>query len=328
MAGGDILLGMDDVGVMVEDTRLGMIIFQETETNPESTIALSAAGSARLIGVDGLDLYGSLELKYNNTGMNINETFMLPDPNNPGTTTSFNVNFQDNVEIGLAGTAGIRVYEGDQTFFSLEGGFAFNMISHDDGSSQINIGAAGIEAFMGVGPAKIDGEINPDAMGVMVENGQLAVVLFDDSGYALDISGGAALLGIPELSLSGTLGVKLNQTGRNINESILVPLPDGSTKELTITMPASLDEPMFQGTVDLNIADMFTLSGGFAFMQDTQGDTTKIIIGAASVEAFIGVTNNDGSRFGVVANVDQMGVVLYNTPQGSSYALQGTGGAA
>ncbi|ETR68960.1 MAG: hypothetical protein OMM_10018, partial [Candidatus Magnetoglobus multicellularis str. Araruama] len=183
-----------------------------------SKMSLFAQGQAAIIGVPDVTIAGKLQLMMNTAGV-IDETITLPDPNNPETTLSIPIKYDDNIPIGLAGTLDLNILNS----VTMSGGFAFNKLDN-----KLIIGASELELFMGKGPAKIDGEINPDASGLLLHECRLGMVIYDSESYAVDASGTATILGIKNLDLSGSLGFQLNTTGEDIAETILVPLPDGS----------------------------------------------------------------------------------------------------
>ncbi|RLC10571.1 MAG: hypothetical protein DRH43_06050, partial [Deltaproteobacteria bacterium] len=385
-AGIDIFLGAgqpgdaDAMGVLVENVRFGMVLFKKIDvTNPQSPtpvpnsskMALSSSGEAALLGIDGLELSGSLGLRKNNTGYTtdlgggyvVNETINVPDPDNPGQTIPVEVKFKEDVSLALSGTITIKIVDSStgKEFVSLTGGFSFTKSKQVTGSlitTRIKAGAAGIEAFLGVGPAKIpddstpdpgDTKINPDAMGVLITDAKLGLVLFrntdslhpanNSSSYALAATGGAMLLGVDDLSLSGSLGVRVNKTGRTVDESVTVPLPGGGTEEVRILFNTTSPEPTFAGTVDLAIADLFTVSGGFAFKKQAQVSgnltTTKILVGAANINIFLGMNEGTSDEIGVRSEISELGIVLFKNVDStnpaastSSYALFGAGSVA
>ena len=374
----------EDTGVLVEDVQFGMVLFKDTDitapNNPQpvpdsSKMALTASGGARLLGIDGLVLSGTLQLRKNDTGFTqkdaegfvVNETLNIPDPTKPGDFIPVAIKFKENISLGLSGTVIFKIVDPatGTEFVSLKGGFAFTKTDTEEGTvttSKIKIGAAGVEAFVGVGPAKIpntstpdpnDEMINPDAMGLLIENLEVGVVLIKkvdsadpaatSSTFAIDGSGGARLLGIDGLELSGTLGVRLNKTGTTVNEHVTVPLPDGGSKDVPIVFNNAFDELQISGTINLNILDLVSLSGGFAFKKQVTPTETKIMVGAASVEAFVGIgplrvpntatpDPNDvminPDAIGVLGTISELGLVLYKTGGKTSFALTGSGGIA
>ncbi|MDD2604023.1 MAG: hypothetical protein PHF66_04320, partial [Desulfobacteraceae bacterium] len=376
-AGVEIFLGAgeepydnEDTGVLVEDVKFGLALYKEMDvTNPNaatpvgtgSKMALAASGGARLLGIDGLVLSGTLGLRKNNTGYTkdlgggyvVNEALNIPDPDNPGTLIPVEIQFKENVDIGLSGTVVFAIVDpetGDE-FVSLEGGFAFEKETSADGKiTRIKVGAAGVETFLGVGPAKIldettadpdDTIINPDAMGVFIQDVTVGVVLIKKaattatpatSSYALDAGGAASLLGIENLSISGSLRVRVNKTGAPVDEHVIVPLAGGGTKDVHIQFKTVSADPTLTGTLDLDVAGVVTLSGGFSFTKHSEGAapniTTKILVGIANAEAFVGVDAGTPDALGVRATIDKLGLVLYKSPAGSSYAMEGSGGVS
>ena len=80
--------------------------------------------------------------------------------------------------------------------------------------------------------------------------------------YALDASASAALVGFDSiLSLSGTLGVRVNTTGVAVGETVDV---NGTLVNIVFSA-AQGNVQGFSGSVGLSIAGFVTLSGEFAF---------------------------------------------------------------
>src|SRR5205807_1289850 len=103
-------------------------------------------------------------------------------------------------------------------------------------TTKVVIAAAGINAFLGF-----------NGVGVQVSNANLGVVIITvknngtpdptHSGYALTASGGAALVGISALSVSGSLSVQTNtiQSG-TIDETVQVPDPANPGQNIPVTI--------------------------------------------------------------------------------------------
>ena len=369
LGAGDAPYGNDDMGVLVEDVQFGMVLFKEVDiTDPGAPVALgttktalTASGGARLLGIDGLELSGTLSLMKNDTGFTtdlgdgyvVYETLDIPDPNDPENPITIEVKFRGDVSLGLSGTLTFRILNttSGEEFVSLTGGFAFEkseVIKNSVTTTKLKVGAAGVETFLGVGPAKIadtstqdpdDKIINPDAMGILIDDAELGLVLFkrvdsnnptaSTSSYAIDASGSATLLGIDALSLSGSLGVRVNTTGRTVDETVTVPLPEGGSKPVHIVFTNTSSQPVISGTACLELAGVVRLTGGFSFSRKVTGSETRIVAAAAGIEAFVGANAGTDDAIGVKATINSLGVVLVKEGTGTtSYALQGEGGVA
>ena len=216
---------------------------------------------------------------------------------------------------------------------SLTGAFAFQTVTPSSGVATESLVASGINVTLG------DSQTN-----VQISNAGGAI-LFLPTGVALDISGGVALNGITGLTLSGTVDVRVNTTGGAVDET--VPAPDPNNPGMTIPQTLSFtgNENDVSGTATLAIGNgsggqFVSLSGGFSFSQteSTVGSvtTTKLLIGAAGLNAFLGSGPGllgDGSvnpaAIGVLIQNANLGLAVYSVVNGgmhtSTYALSAMG---
>ncbi|MGV2333103.1 MAG UNVERIFIED_CONTAM: hypothetical protein LVR18_02900 [Planctomycetaceae bacterium] len=95
-----------------------------------------------------------------------------------------------------------------------------------------------------------------DDIGVRFSGGSLVGYIAPDSTYAFDASGTAAIVGVSDLTLTGTLSAQKNTTGANVSKSITVA---GVTRTLTVAANAS----RVGGSVTL-ITPVASLSADFA----------------------------------------------------------------
>ena len=134
-------------------------------------------------------------------------------------------------------------------------------------SSRIEVGASNINAFLGAGLG------TSDEIGVKVTGVNLGLLLFTsydsdpsvtqaEATYALFASGSGEIVGVPDLTLSGTLSVKVNTTLSARTETIT--LPDSSDVVVFNFAAAFVQE--VSGSVILKIQG-FSLEGKFGFEQ-------------------------------------------------------------
>ena len=201
-------LGRHDksMGVRVTDANLGLALFKTGTA--AATYALDASAAAALVGFDSiLSLSGTLGVRVNTTGVAVNETVNVNG-------TDVNILFsaaQGNVQ-GFSGSVSLSI----AGFVTLSGDFAFDETVLPATTTKILVGAANIDAFLGT---------SDESMGVRVTDANLGLALFKTgtaaATYALDASAAAALVGFDSiLSLSGTLGVRVNTTGVAVNETV------------------------------------------------------------------------------------------------------------
>ena len=303
----DIFVGLPDqsLGVRITDGFLGMVLYSST-TGP-STYALTAGGTAELVGIPALTLIGSLNVRLNNTGLAVNETILF---SGSGTT----------VDIVFATGANIQAVSGSiildiAGFVSLSGDFGFEkqVVGTD---TKILVAAANVNSFLGT---------SDQSLGVRITGAELGVVLLKVGGvssYALTASGTAELIGIPALTLSGSLAVRVNNTGATVNESISVGTA-GDTVDIVFTSAANIQS--LAGSVILDIAGFVSIDGEFGFEKSVIGTQTKILIGA-NVNAFLGLPDQS---LGVRITDANLALVMFKDGAGpSTYALSAGGTAA
>ncbi len=334
------MIGDAQTGVQVSGAG-GAILFLPTG------VALDLYGSASLIGVTGLTLGGHVHVRLNTTAAAVNETVPAPDLAHPGQTVNQALTLTAN-EKDVTGTATLAIGDGNGAeFVGLTGGFSFSESQTVVGNvttTRVLIAAAGLEAFLGDGPARLgDGTINPSAAGVLISNANLGLVVYSTidrtnvasprhtSDYALDASGHAALLGVTGLTLSGNLAVRANTAGA-VRDTVNVPDPanPGSTTPVTISFTGN--EQSFAGTgVTLAIASpsdptqqFVSLAGDFSFTRTVSGATSRIAVAASNVGAFVGVGGTN--PIGLQVAGGSLGLVLVK--QGAAamtYAIAASG---
>jgi hypothetical protein len=129
------------------------------------------------------------------------------------------------------------------------------------------IGAKNITAFIGTG-----GKTAQEA-GIKLSNGELGLVFNNNpsNNYAIIASGEAEALNIPELTLEGSLALRINDIGTTINESIT--FSDNSTLEVIFGVGQE-NQLRVEGTVIAEIAGAVAFGGAFSmelFNEKTPG---------------------------------------------------------
>jgi hypothetical protein len=176
----------DEVGAQISNARLGAVLYR---TSAGNSYAIDAAGTAALVGIDGLTLSGSLSARINTTGGAVSETITIPG----GAP----------VQVSFAADEDDAVFSGTVTadaggFASLSGGFSISK-----SSDRLKIAAAGVTAFVGAGDT-----------GLRLTDGSLGVIVNTSSKkFALVAGGSLALEGIDGFSVSGSAAVRINRLG-------------------------------------------------------------------------------------------------------------------
>lgn len=312
----------DETGVRISGASLGLLLFKSNTTTAASTYALFAEGNVELVGVSGVQLSGSLAVKVNNTGTNVTDGGGQP---RRITTPDGEVvlDFTD------TNTANVQRLEGHVAFavsgfVSLSADFAFQKTTTVTGTetrTQIDVSASDLDVFLGAN------EGTPNETGLRIDGASFALRVFKTvdtslmaqppSTYALVASGGTdTLVGVPDLTLVGSLRVLVNKTGAPVTFT-----------NPAVTVPAGITA--IQGTVtQLAIGGAINLSGSFSFTKDESvPNVTKLIIGASGIEAFLGTA--DGSMGLRIQNATLGMVVFKNTLTGvSTYALDASATAS
>ncbi|MFT6434600.1 MAG: hypothetical protein ACJAVI_002649, partial [Candidatus Azotimanducaceae bacterium] len=258
---------LDATGVEISDGTFGLVINKSIDsvavagTAVASSYALTASGTASLVGVDELTLSGSLMARLNNTGGAVNQTI---------STLGGDVDIIFNEEEGnlqkLEGSIELDI----AGFVGLDGEFSFEKSDVITGSvteTTISVAATNVNAFVGADRG------TADAAGVEINNGELGLLLYQtlDSAavegssasgtYAVSVSGDAALLGVPNVTASGSLEVLVNNTGGAISETLTTP---GGTVSVEFTAEQG-NYQRVEGSVQLAIAGFVSLSGEYSF---------------------------------------------------------------
>jgi hypothetical protein len=133
-----------------------------------------------------------------------------------------------------------------------------------------------------------------------------------DTKYALVASGTAALVGIPGLTLTGTMEARMNRLGAPIDTTISTP--GGAVR---VKFDSADNVTQFGGDAALAIGGFVDLSGSFAI--EKSGDT--LLVGVAGVQAFLGIGGGTSIALGLQVSNGNLGLVL----QDGGYALAASG---
>jgi len=250
------------MGVRITNAGFGMVLIQGT--GGANKYALTASGSAALVGFDGiLELSATLEVRVNKTGAAVDESIVVGKEAD-GTPITVEIDFDDGADVmGLYGSVDLTVVD----FVTISGAFGFEK-QVDGTTTKLLIGAAGIDAFMGVG---LETPNDPDDdLGIKVASANLGLVLIkdgaSDSTYALDASGSAELVGLPGLQIEGSLSVRVNQTGQVVDETVHT---SGDDVEVKFTTAENIK--VFSGHIILSVTNIFTLEGDITAIQRASG---------------------------------------------------------
>ncbi|MFM8477868.1 MAG: beta strand repeat-containing protein, partial [Planctomycetaceae bacterium] len=294
----------DAKGFQISSGKLGLIVLQQS-AGSDALWAMTAGGTAEIVGISGLTARGSLDLRINRFGAEIDETVATPG---------------GNVRVQFTSADSVTQVYGSATLVTpiseLTGDFTIEATGIAP-NRELLLGAANVSAF--VGDTKGTAATGDD-IGVRFSGGSLIGYIAPNSTYAFDASGAASLVGISDLTLTGTLSAQKNTTGANVNRTITVA---GSSRTLNVAAGAS----RVGGNVTL-ITPVANLSADFAVETTGTSPNQEILFAADNVSTFVGDTK------GTAATGDDIGVrfsggslIGYIAPN-STYAFDASGAAS
>ncbi|MEQ1861602.1 MAG: LEPR-XLL domain-containing protein, partial [Chthoniobacteraceae bacterium] len=232
----------DDKGVSLSGGKLGFVLYSG------QTYALDVSGTAAILGVTGLNFTGTLALR-SNTAAAVDESITV------GAQT-----------VTLKFVAGAPfVFGGSPTLttplVSISGDFAVQA-----GGGEVFIGASGVSAFAGNA-----------GVGISLSGGTLGLVILSNQTYAFDASGSAALVGVADVTVAGTLSVQKNTTAGPVQRSVIAG-------PVTHTLDLASGVSRVAGSLEFGIAG-FALGGDFTF---TQGVSPALAVTAGNVRLALG----------------------------------------
>ncbi len=308
-SGISVYLGDGSTGVQISNAGGSLLILP-------TGIAMDVSGAATLLGVSGLTLGGTLDVRFNNTGAAVDETVPAPDPNNPGQTINKTLLFTAN-ENDISGTANLVV----GTFASLSGGFNITeqqTTANGIKTTKLLFGAAGLNASLGSNE------------GVSITNANLGLVVVSQTNaltdasitpgeYALNAAGTGALFGVNGLVLTGTLAVQADTAGA-ITQEIDVPDPKNPGSTIPVNVNFTQNLQAFAGTgltlaVQNGGSTLVSIGGNFSFSK-ASGVNSPVLVTASNATAFVGV-----GGIGLQLANGQLGLILGPT----GYALDVSG---
>ena len=131
--------------------------------------------------------------------------------------------------------------------------------------------------FLGQGPSKLEnGDVNPLAVGIRLDNATIGLVQFDNAGtktYALTASGDLELVGISGVTLHGRANVRFNNTGQAISETISIP---NTTHDVTVQFADGSDvKSFFSQGLEVGVLGQ-TFKGDFHFGDSQTGSAAPL----------------------------------------------------
>ncbi len=154
-------------------------------------------------------------------------------------------------------------------FVTLEGSVSFT-----NNNGQQTFSGTGVTLFLGRGPPQLPDpfhSINPTARGVLLTNGTIGLVEIAGTNgspntFALQATGQVQLLGVPGVTLAGTVSIQFNNTGMAFT---------GTGNPVTFATAANVAS--FSGTgLRLSVLGQ-TLTGDFSFSQATDATGNQVL---------------------------------------------------
>ncbi|HEY6228451.1 MAG TPA: hypothetical protein VI282_15130, partial [Verrucomicrobiae bacterium] len=211
------------------------------------------------------------------------------------------------------------------TFANADGAFAMRIDADVDARrvTKIVLGATGTRQFIGNGASTAT---TADDVGLAIQQSRLGAVIYPDGTFALIAQGGAAAVGLSELTVSGNVGVVAG-TASGVNEAIDVTFTD----TVTISLPAAT---AFKVSGNLTVrTPVGSLGGNFSLQKSTAGpdgiagnadDKAELMIGTTNSSVFLGVgdvTPDPGDDVGIRFSGTSAFILIGTDPGPSRYAF-------
>ncbi len=169
-----------------------------------------------------------------------------------------------------------------------------------------------------IGASSVSASLGDSSMGLQLTGGSLGLELYTDpiqqqTVYALDVLASASLTGFGgSISLSGSVEIRANTTGRTISDSITT---GGAPFNLQFTSAAVVNASLTASALSVNIAGFVTLTGNFSFQQTSTasgpGSSTEIQIGGTDITAFLGADEGTANETGLKISGATFGLILF-----------------
>ncbi|MBT8143978.1 MAG: hypothetical protein KJO55_04710, partial [Gammaproteobacteria bacterium] len=284
------------------------------------------AGSMRVTvssgdpGATGVGLNADVILEINTTGRQVNHSIAV---GNQLIAINFGAGEENVVRFAIL-NASIEI----PPFFELTGDFTVQSLS-----DRTLYGARNVELFIGYVPdggslRDENGEVKDGAIGLRVTNGTLGMVkLTTEPGqpakYAVYAFGEASFIGLDDLTISGTITIRLNNTGQVIDQ--LIEMPQDPLATVTPDMDGIdnngndlVDEDGETTAIRVKFdstAKIEEFSAGFNEQGDIAGD--GVVISAAGIFTISGAVSFSRTPTGKV-NVDlPQAAVTIKIPDGN-----------
>ncbi|MFO0536348.1 MAG: beta strand repeat-containing protein, partial [Planctomyces sp.] len=279
-----------EFGVKLNNAGLGLIIEKTSGLAPRFAVSTNG-GTVALAGLTDLDLKGPLALNMNQLQRTVDDTIATL------AGTSIDVDFtSSDIFRQFGGNLDLAI----QNFTTTSGTFAFEKETSGS-TTKIKVAGTSVFAFLGNDPNGIAD--SGDEIGIKITGGRFGGVLLHTSSgnsFAVDSTGSAELVGVPGLTVTGTMAARINTTGGTVNESIAMP----SGSPVAVVFAAGESAAVFKGAVTGTAAGYASLGGTFVASKGTN----RLTVAGSSITAQVGadslavkVTNG---QLGIVVQTD------------------------
>ena len=254
-------------GVLLTGATVGLVKYSD------GTVAMSASGTVKIIGISGLSLTGMATVEVNNSLRTVDKTITIP-----GTTSgSVRVKFDTTNTVASFKATGAVLSVLGQT---LTGDFGFGKVSSGDYAGSISVIASGVTLGLGDGTSNF-----------VSVSGAGGAMLLTKSGLVADIVG-TVTVSVPQVSAGGTFHVLANSTSAAVNDTTLGLLNMPAGPYLRISgQGAYLDIAGQRLSGNFTIEKTATASGGTAVRVGVTGLSLSLGDGT---NTFVSVVNGQG----------------------------------
>jgi hypothetical protein len=291
---------------------------EPTVSEGEGVLVIAAAGVAGFVSgrgqlaVPGAAAAATVLVRINSTGGEVDETI---DVGGGSLAVVFGAGEENLFDLAVSDLT-LNIAD----FVTIEGTVVFTSVTLGDGTKAEAFAGSDLTLFVGQGPLYQDpaaGAVSPLARGLLISNATVGLLRFADGVFAVDASGTVALIGLANVSISGTVRVRVNQSALAFSQAIALP---GGAGDVTVAFAAgetangATPFSLVRGDLEIDVAGQ-VVEGEFTFQR--LGDGTLFVAGDDIEMAF-------GEPGSPVVTLEQGSGVLLIGPGGIAGDLGGT----
>jgi hypothetical protein len=267
----------NDPNQVLQDGQGALVI---KKVGARTGIAGVISGTAKF-AVGGVSVGGTLGFRINTTRAAVDERV---DVNGTVIAVLFTQQESQNGNVFELLITNLKINIAD--FVTIEGNVKFGNSSYGVPNVTGSFAGEGLSIFLGQGPVLLEnGEPNPEAIGVMLTDADIALLQFTGGRYAFQAEGAVRLVGLDGLNVSGTARIRINNSGSNVPR-ITFTFDGDPSKDLVM-------ESITDGTIDysgtlllFSVTDVLEISGAVQFSKKPNG-TIQVGISGASVKVWV-----------------------------------------